>query len=208
LKIRQADKVFFQFFEIFLNGRTESIVRAALRFGAFYRISRLLPRKKLNFFWGGFGTFLGPTSATARWGLGGRNRQPLLLRHSERSEGSRNRSREQTKDTARLTDLCEILHFVQDDSARLALRSSRTDPHPRIPNSMRNLRAGSPRRILKSTTPRRIARSPLFELRNLSRVRRKECLGTNNSPTKIKKTVAQRRCEKWRIVTTRIKLKK
>jgi len=50
LKNRQADKVFFQFFEIFLNGRTEPIVPVDPRFGAFYRISSLLPRKKLKNF--------------------------------------------------------------------------------------------------------------------------------------------------------------
>jgi hypothetical protein len=75
LKIRQADKVFFQFLEIFLNGQNEPVVEPDPRFGAFYRISLPLPRKKLKFFLGGeFGTFLAPTSATARWGLGGRNR--------------------------------------------------------------------------------------------------------------------------------------
>jgi hypothetical protein len=53
LKIRQADKVFFQFLEIFLNGQTEPVVEPDPRFGAFYRISLRLPRKKLKFFWGG-----------------------------------------------------------------------------------------------------------------------------------------------------------
>jgi len=50
LKIRQADKVFFQFLEIFLNGQIEPVVEPDPRFGAFYRISLPLPRKKLKFF--------------------------------------------------------------------------------------------------------------------------------------------------------------
>jgi len=98
LKILQADKIFFQFFEIFLNGQGEPIVQPDPRFRAFYRISKPLPRKKLKFFWGGIWDFPGPynrDSAMGDWAAEIANR--LCYGHSERSERSRNRSTEHAK---------------------------------------------------------------------------------------------------------------
>ena len=118
MKIRQADKVFFQFFEIFLNGQNEPVVQPDPRLGAFYRISLQLPRKKLKFFWGGnLGLSWPPHPRQRDGGWAAEIANRFCYGDSGRSEGSRNRSTEQTKDTARLTDLGEILHLVQDDSA-------------------------------------------------------------------------------------------
>jgi hypothetical protein len=51
LKILHAGKVFFHFFEIFLNGQIRAIVMPQPPFSSFYRIAPALPRKKLKFFW-------------------------------------------------------------------------------------------------------------------------------------------------------------